>query len=113
MRILRNIILLVFPIAIMVSLYGFIINGSEVQYRGLTYIYNHFSTFPGLDTTFRAIDSIGEYATDLVEYFKEGAGLDVIIQLFKVVAVAFVLPVTVIISIIQDIVWVLAMLFGA
>ena len=63
MRILRNILLLILPLAIFVNLYRYIVVGQigdSFEYRGFHFFFEYFSTFNGLKHTIDTLNLIKE-----------------------------------------------------
>lgn len=107
MRILRNILLLTFPLALAITLYSFIINGnSEVsQYRGFAYIYESMQSFNGFDYFLDVLNKVGGYGSDFVIAFNSADALNALWSLLKMIGYAFYVPVALIVSIVQIMLW--------
>ena len=79
MRLLRNILLMAIPIVIVITMYQFLFNGGQMdEFRGMSYLYQHIGSFPGLDFFIKTIEHIGVYAERFSDYASRGNVVDLI-----------------------------------
>lgn len=111
MKILRNVILMVFPLLIMINLYRYFFYNTDYTFRGFSYLHQYFSTFPGLNGTFLVIETLQNTATTF-ENIRVESLLDVfdaISKFFSMVGLAFSIPIMIVVDVARDIFWFISM----
>lgn len=110
MRLLRNLMLIIVPVMLMINLYIFVFktnNAQVYEFKGISYIFEYFDTFPGIDLITGTIDDIQGLGTSLskMEINDISDVFDGVGKILQIIGLVFAVPVLAIVNVFQMLWW--------
>jgi len=115
MRILRNVLLMVFPLLIMINLYRFVFYSDEYTFRGLSFLHENLQSFPGLDLTFKMIEELQLLGTE-ISNMEVNSIFDIakLVQaIFELIGRAVGIPIIIVVNVCMNLWWFIHTMFIA
>ena len=109
MKILRNVVLLVFPILILVNLYRYIGYADTYTFKGFAYFHQYMSNFNALTYTLEMLDKLSVLNSEVqsIEVVDLPTFFQAFGMYFKMIGMGISVPFLVVADIVSDIIWVI------
>lgn len=116
MRLLRNLMLIIVPVMLMINLYIFVFktnNAEAYEFKGISYIFEYFDTFPGLYLITGTIEDIQGLGTALSKLDVNDIGdvIDGFNKIIQLIGLVFATPILAIVNVFQMLWWFITLWF--